>query len=90
MKACGVYICGWCDAMTDTSSEMHEHMHDGPHKVGAQSYWSDANTNNYTNYEECLRLRRATRLADLAHSIGDEAYAALRIAAQPVLAMHGL
>ena len=90
VKACGVYICGWCDAMTDTSAEMHKHVHDCPQKVGTQSYWSNANTNEYTNYEESLRRRRAARLADLALTIGDEAYAALRTAAQPVLAMHGL
>lgn len=90
LKACGVYMCGWCDHMENTSAEIHAHVHDCPHKVGTQSYYSDANSRGYTNYEESLRRRRAVRLLELKDTIGVEAYEALRVAAQPVLALHSL
>ena len=90
VKPCGVYICGWCDTLADTSGAMHRHVHDCPHKVGTTPYFSDQDQYQYSNYEESLRRRRAAKLRELELFVGGDAFEALRAAARPVLEMHRL
>lgn len=89
-KSCGVYICGWCDATEDESGAMHRHVHDCPHKVGTNAYFSNTDINDYTNYDESLRLRRRAKLQDMRHTIGEAAWEALRADSKRVLEMNGL
>ena len=88
--SCGVYICGWCDATEDTSAAIHRHVHDCPHKLGTNAYFSNANRMDYTNYDESLRARRALKILDLRRTIGEEAWAAFRADSRALLEMNVL
>ena len=85
MEACGAFFCAWCLGIYDSNKECHRHVLECPERIVHGEYFAENG-----EYQECLRKRRAAKLADLQGQVPPALFEGLREAMKETLQENNL